>query len=76
MIQLDDFYALAPAHRCIYRPTKDAWLNDAIDMRLPRQALLDANGNPLRNDKGKIIMVTASQWLAIHRSVERATWLG
>jgi Family of unknown function (DUF5906) len=74
MIQLDDFYALAPAHRCIYRPTKDAWLNDAVDMRLPRQALLDANGNPLRNDKGKIIMVSASQWLAKHRSVERATW--
>jgi hypothetical protein len=74
MIKLDDFYALAPAHRCVYRPTKDLWRNEAVDKRLPLQPLLDANGNPLRNAKGKVIMVPASEWLAKYRSVERATW--
>jgi hypothetical protein len=74
MIQFDDFYALAPAHRCIYRPTKDAWRNEAVDKRLPPRPRLDANGNPLRNAHGKVIMMPASEWLAKNRSVERATW--
>jgi len=74
MIKFEDFYALGPAHRCIYRPTKDPWRNEAVDKRLPRQPLLDANGNPVRNSKGKVITISASEALAKYRSVERATW--
>jgi len=73
MIQRDDFYALAPANRCIYRPTRDIWNNEAVDNRVPPQPLLDANGNPVRKD-GKVKMMAASKWLAQHRSVERMTW--
>jgi hypothetical protein len=73
MIQLDDFYALAPANRCIYRPTRDIWSNEAVDNRLPPQPLLDANGNPVRVN-GKVKMIPASKSLAQHRSVERMTW--
>jgi hypothetical protein len=73
MIQLDDFYALAPANRCIYRPTRDIWTNEAVDNRLPPQPLLDASGNPVRVG-GKVKMILASNWLALYRSVERMTW--
>jgi hypothetical protein len=73
MIQLDDFYALAPANRCIYRPTRDIWNNEAVDNRLPPRPVLDANGNPVRSG-GKVKMLPASKWLAQHCSVERMTW--
>jgi hypothetical protein len=74
MLKLDDFYALAPAHRCVYRPTKDLWRNEAVDKRLPPMPLLDRHGKPVCNSKGKVVMMPASEWLAKHRSVERATW--
>jgi hypothetical protein len=73
MIDFTDFYALAPANRCIYRPTRDIWLNEAVDNRLPPRPLLDANGNPVRVG-GKVKMIPASKSLALYRSVERMTW--
>jgi hypothetical protein len=48
MIEFDDFYALAPANRCIYRPTRDIWSNEAVDNRLPPQPLLDVSGNSVK----------------------------
>jgi hypothetical protein len=74
MIKLDDFFAIAPANRCVYRPTKDHWQNEAIDKRLPRQPMLDANGNPVRNSRQKVVTIPASEWLAKYRSVERTVW--
>jgi hypothetical protein len=74
MIDISDFYALAPANRCIYRPSRDIWTNEAVDNRLPPQLVLDASGNPVRDNKGKVKMIPASKWLAQHRSVERMTW--
>jgi hypothetical protein len=73
MIEFDDFYALAPANRCIYRPTRDIWSNEAVDNRLPPQPLLDASGKPVRVS-GKIKMIPASKALAQRRSVERMIW--
>jgi hypothetical protein len=73
MIEFEDFYALAPANRCIYRPTRDIWNNEAVDNRLPPMPLLDASGNPVRIS-GKIKMIPASKALAQRRSVERMTW--
>jgi hypothetical protein len=74
MIVFEDFYALAPANRCIYRPTRDIWNNEAVDNRLPPQPLLDASGNPVKNSSGKVVMISASKALALYRSVERMTW--
>ena len=74
MIDYTDFYALAPANRYIYRPTRDLWTNEAVDNRLPPRPVLDANGNPVRDGKGKVKMIPASKWLAQHCSVERMTW--
>jgi len=73
MIVFEDFYALAPANRCIYRPTRDIWTNEAVDNRLSPQPLLDANGKPVRVG-GKIKMIPASKALAQRRSVERMVW--
>jgi hypothetical protein len=72
---LDDFVAYAPARTCIYLPCKTHWPNASIDTRLPRQPLLDKNGNPVKNTKGKITTIPASTWLEQHRSVETQTWL-
>jgi hypothetical protein len=74
MIKFDDFYAIAPANRCVYRPTRDLWQNEAVDKRLPRQPLLDANGNPVKTGKGKIVTISASEALAKQRSAERTVW--
>jgi len=73
MIDYTDFYAVAPANRCVYRPTRDLWINEAVDNRLPPRPVLDANGNPVRSG-GKVKMIPASKWLAQHCSVERMTW--
>jgi hypothetical protein len=74
MIDFDDFYAVAPANRCVYRPTRDFWHNEAVDHRLPPRPVLDADGKPVRGSNGKVKMIPASTWLAQHRSVERMTW--
>jgi hypothetical protein len=73
MIDFTDFYALAPANRYIYRPTRDLWTNEAVDSRLPPRPVLDANGNPVRSN-GKVKTIPASTWLAQHCSVERMIW--
>jgi hypothetical protein len=74
MISFDDFYSYAPANRCVYLPTMDYWSNEAVDMRLEARPLVDANGNPVRNGKGKVIMLSASEWFAKYKSVECIAW--
>jgi hypothetical protein len=60
---LADFRAYAPARVCIYMPCKEPWPNASVDTRLPSQPLLDKNGNPVRNAKGRVVMIPASKWL-------------
>jgi hypothetical protein len=74
MLSLDDLCSYAPSRACIYLPCKTMWPNASVDDRIDRQPLLDANGNPVRNSKGKAVMIPASEWLAKHRSVEALTW--
>ena len=59
---------------CIYLPCKTMWPNAGIDDRLPPMPLLDANGNPVKNTKGKVVMVKATERLAKERSVVALTW--
>jgi uncharacterized protein DUF5906 len=73
-LTLDDLCAFAPSRSCIYLPCKSPWPNASVDERLPRMPLLDASGNPVLNAKGKVVMLTASEWLAKNRSVEAMTW--
>jgi hypothetical protein len=71
---LADFRAYAPARVCIYMPCKELWPNASVDARLPPQPLLDETGTPVRNAKGKVIMISASKWLEQNQSVEQMTW--
>jgi len=71
---LEDLCSFAPSRACIYLPCKSPWPNASVDERLPRMPLLDGSGNPVRNAKGKVITIPASEWLAKNRSVESMTW--
>jgi hypothetical protein len=71
---VDDFLAYAPSRACFYLPCKEPWPNASVDARLPKMPMLDETGTPVRNAKGKMIMMPASQWLEQNRSVECATW--
>jgi hypothetical protein len=73
-LSFEDFCAYAPSRTCIYLPCKTPWPNASIDTRLPPQPLLDASGNPVRDSKGKVKMISASTWLEQNRSVEAFTW--
>src|SRR5262245_5437664 len=73
-LTLDDLCAFAPSRSCIYLPCKSPWPNASVDERLPPMPRLDASGSPVLNAKGKVIMLTASEWLAKNRSVEAMTW--
>jgi hypothetical protein len=74
--KLEDFFSVAPLHKCVYRPGRDIWPNAAVDLRLPRIPRLDARGQLLRHKKtGEILTEGASAWLARQRSVERVVWL-
>ena len=50
---LDDFVSYAPSRMCIYLPCKTMWPNASVDDRIPPQALLDLQGNPVQNAKGR-----------------------
>ena len=71
---LADFRAYAPARLCIYMPCKELWPNASVDARLPSQPMLDETGTPVRNAKGKVVMIPASKWLEQNQSVEQMTW--
>jgi hypothetical protein len=71
---LDDLCSYAPSRMCIYLPCKTMWPNASVDDRIDPRPLLDASGNPVKNTKGKVVMISASVWLAQNRSVEALTW--
>jgi hypothetical protein len=74
-VSLDDLCSYAPSRACIYLPCKTMWPNASVDDRIDPQPVLDANGNPRRNSNGKVMMMmSASEWLAKHRSIEALTW--
>ena len=73
-LSFDDLYSYAPSRRCIYRPCKTMWPTASVDERLPPMPLLDASGNPVKNTKGKMVMVKATVRLAKDRSIESLTW--
>jgi hypothetical protein len=72
--KFDDFYSYTVGGRCIYRPRRVFCTNEAVDRCLPRQPLLDSRGAPVKNAKGKVLSVTASQAMAAQRNVSAVTW--
>jgi hypothetical protein len=73
---LDDFYAVAPEHKCLHRPTRKLWPNAAVDARVAWVPRLDACGQPKRHKKtGEVLLDPPSLALARTRSVEGLAWL-
>jgi len=73
-LSFDDLCSYAPSRCCIYLPCKTMWPNASVDDRLPPMPLLNANGNPIKNAKGRVVMVKATERLAKERSIESLTW--
>src|SRR5262245_22639751 len=74
MASLDDFHAYMPMHNYIYLPTRDLWPASSVNSRIEPVALLDANGDPILDDKGNTKKMNAGAWLDRNRAVEQMTW--
>jgi hypothetical protein len=74
-VSREDFYAYMPMHQYIFGPTREVWPAVSVDSRIPPVPLVDADGNPLVDDKGEPRTIKASAWLDKHRPVEQMTWV-
>lgn len=73
-VTVEDFRAYLPQHTYIFMPTGEPWPAASVNARVPPMPLLDANGQPARDDKGREKLIPAATWLDQHRSVEQMTW--
>ena len=72
--RLEDFRAYKPAHTYIFAPTCEPWPAVSVNSTIPPIPLVDAAGKPVLDAKGNQKMLSASEWLDRHRSVEQITW--
>jgi hypothetical protein len=73
-IKLSDFFAYSPDHRYMFVPSGELWPASSIDARLPPVPLLDSDGHPVVDSKGKPTTIKASRWLDQNRAVDQMTW--
>jgi hypothetical protein len=71
----DDFVAYMPAHNYIFTPCREVWTGTGVNARVPKVALIGADGQPLRTSTGKLKKVAATTWLDKNRPVEQMTWI-
>jgi hypothetical protein len=71
---IDSFYAYLPQHTHIFLPTREHWPAISVNAKLPKQPLLNADGQPIVDGEGKPKQISAAAWLDRHRSVEQMTW--
>ena len=50
---LEDFRAHAPSGTYVFMPCRETWTARAVDIVIGRQQVLDKNGKPVRNKKGR-----------------------
>jgi hypothetical protein len=70
----EDFHAYMPMHSYIYTPSREMWPAASVNSRIPPIPLLDNDGSPVLDDKGKEKSIAANKWLDVHRPVEQMTW--
>jgi len=73
-ISLDHFFAYMPMHNYIYAPGRAHWPGASVNSRIPSIKMTDGNGQPVLDDKGKQIIISATAWLDKHKPVEQMTW--
>jgi hypothetical protein len=70
----EDFVSLAPSRCCVYLPCKSLWPNASIDDRFGPVPLLKPDGSPVLNNRGKVVTIPRTVWMARNRSVEKLVW--
>lgn len=73
-VSLHDFYAHMPTHSYIFAPSREFWPGASVNARVAAVPLVDRQGVPLLDDKGKARFLSASTWLDKNRAVEQMTW--
>jgi len=73
-VTLADFWAYMPMHNYVYAPTREPWPAASLDARLPWIPVLEADGTPRLNAKGKPLKISPSAWLDQNRPIEMMTW--
>jgi hypothetical protein len=74
-VGLEDFYASMENHNYFYVPTRQPWPATSVNARIGPVPLVDSNGNPLIDEKGKQRTLPANVWLDQNRPVEQITWV-
>jgi Primase C terminal 2 (PriCT-2) len=72
-VSLNDFYAYMPMHNYIFTPTRAAWPAASVNARI-RPIKLTKNGEPVLDEDGKPVILSASAWLDRNKPVEQMTW--
>jgi hypothetical protein len=62
-------------HTYIYVPTGDLWPAISVEAVLPNIPLIDRNGHPVLDDKGRPKSVAPTTWLDRHRRVVQISWI-
>jgi hypothetical protein len=73
-LSLADFRAYMPMHAYIFAPARSLWPAASVNSRIAPLPLLDANGQPVFDKKGKPKYISAAQWLDQNQPVEMMTW--
>jgi Family of unknown function (DUF5906) len=73
-ISLADFFAFMPMHNYIHAPSRQTWPATSVNARLPPVALIDAQGQPMLDGKGKPETISPTAWLDKNKPVEQMTW--
>lgn len=74
-VSLDDFHAYMPAHSYIFAPTGQFWPSTSVNARLPSMPVLNRDGDPVLDDKGKPKRMAPAAWLDQNKPVEQMTWV-
>jgi hypothetical protein len=70
----EDFVAYMPQHNYFFVPTREPWPAASVNARIKPEPLVDPDGKPTLDDKGKPKFLAANTWLDQHRPVEQITW--
>jgi len=73
-VTLDDFRAYMPTHQYIFTPSREFWPASSVNARIASIPLTDDQGRPIKDDKDKAKLISASTWLDQNRPVEQLTW--
>jgi hypothetical protein len=73
-VSLDNFYAYMPMHQYMFAPALSLWPAASVNARISPITLTDDKGDPVLDEDGDRVILSASAWLDRFRPVEQITW--